>query len=752
MAVKTAAAAFRYRGRIPGETTVRAEFDHIAAPAGRRSAARSARLILLVGFAALYPILHAAAQPVPASGPTAGTAQQLADELLDATRAGDYSGAVATLTEKLPANLASGGAASDAWTGQTLTRLVAAMLKLAEELRANGEQDAAAEVYHRAALLVRSSVDSEVAFPMPRQAAIWLAAARELTVAGRPDEALRWLREVSWAAEVGGEQTPEGPAEPMQRLPAESAEQIPDQLIKVAAGLLEQQSLTGAAEAYSLAESWGHTLAWEFRDPVPPALGTARLGRAWSLTMAGTDDEAALSAVDRFLKLHDGHPDAASAMLLRITCLSRLGRTKQREEARDALFARYPQSDAALQMAVVACETWTWSTTQGPGSPGRWADCVLQEADSVVRSTRVRSRERMLATGLLLSVAAGADHARHVYEEALWQGDLRPAAVGKVTTDLLQFLDQTGRGQAAERLAERWLTRLADTADETPGHPQSTGNGSMIAEAAGRWAGRTERWGLLAGVGRRQQANSFVARRVLRADGPDETNARAESDSAGLESSGGYDTHALHVARLFAESLLQIGQPDRSLRWWQAIVDQAGADDFPTLLRLAETSVGVEDVTSASTRLAKARAAADPTTQERVLVDLLAADVQVRQLQFDRGRSLLEGVVRSSTADAGLRGRAQWMIGETYFMQHRFAQAIDAYRLVEGISGDPHWTAASLVQAGKSFEQLGRTREAAVCYATLVQRFGDSQHAAGARDRLALLQPDASAPTGSIRR
>ncbi|MEP1645191.1 tetratricopeptide repeat protein, partial [Rhodopirellula bahusiensis] len=149
-------------------------------------------------------------------------------------------------------------------------------------------------------------------------------------------------------------------------------------------------------------------------------------------------------------------------------------------------------------------------------------------------------------------------------------------------------------------------------------------------------------------------------------------------------------------------------------------------------------------ITEAAQRIAAARAAISTTSPQSALVNLLAADVEIRQLNFDRGRSLLESVVRLGSADEDARGRAQWMIGETYYMQERFGEAIDAYRLVEGISGEGQWTAAALVQAGKSFEQLGRTREAAVCYSTLVRRFANSQHATGARRRLAALSPDAS--------
>jgi TolA-binding protein len=105
----------------------------------------------------------------------------------------------------------------------------------------------------------------------------------------------------------------------------------------------------------------------------------------------------------------------------------------------------------------------------------------------------------------------------------------------------------------------------------------------------------------------------------------------------------------------------------------------------------------------------------------------------------------LEGIIRDPESIGQLRGRAQWLIGETYFLQERFAEAIDAYRRVEGIDPDGAWVAAALVQAGKSFEQLGRTQEASVCYWTLIRRFADSPHSQAARTRMASLSPNGSA-------
>jgi len=198
---------------------------------------------------------------------------------------------------------------------------------------------------------------------------------------------------------------------------------------------------------------------------------------------------------------------------------------------------------------------------------------------------------------------------------------------------------------------------------------------------------------------------------------------------------------------------MQTDRIKEAREWWNYVVDTREATDFPTLLRCAEaeTSVG-NDAAVASQRIALARAAAGEDRFHVSLVDLLAAELAIRRSQFQQARSLLENVVRSSETEAELRGRAQWLIGETYFLQQAFAEAIEAYRRVEGIDPGGQWTSAALVQAGKSFEQLGRTREAAICYGNLISRFAESPHAQLARRRMAAITPNEPSTNSSIRR
>jgi tetratricopeptide (TPR) repeat protein len=272
---------------------------------------------------------------------------------------------------------------------------------------------------------------------------------------------------------------------------------------------------------------------------------------------------------------------------------------------------------------------------------------------------------------------------------------------GQATSDTLSRLEKHGQASDAEQLATILIApdkgvKVAPTA----------------REAACRWAGRTERWSMLA--------------------------LASENETPETAS----DQRTIAVERLFAEALTQTGRAKEASVWWNHLVDARRLVDFGTLLRCAETETSVGEVsTVAQKRIAAARETAGDNPFQLALVDLLDAELSIRRTEFDQARSLLERVVRSNETDSSLRGRAQWLIGETHYLQRSFTEAIEAYRRVEGIDKSGSWTAAALVQAGKSFEQLGRTREATVCYGHLLSRFADSSHAKVASQRLAAIEP-----------
>lgn len=562
-------------------------------------------------------------------------------------------------------------------------RSIAALVQLARRLDSSGNQvENAADVHDMAAYAVMRLRESDPNSLSAEQTAnLLLSAANGLSRSGRPTDAHRWLGEVSQL----GVTSPEWTATCMT----------------VASGLLDDGQLELAQSTYNMVIDSGDS----------PQLATARLGLAWCTAMSGEDDQAALTAIDQFLKHHSEHADVPSALLMQMSCQFRTGQSESADKTLERLLTQHADSSACLQAIVSHCGNHPLEPCDGP-----LAEHLITHAKKIIASPQFTSTLKPAAIGLLVSAHKNDANAESIYASAIATRD----QTGDTTAAILEQLTSNDLDADAQRIAMRWISPVAPNQPNT-GQDAGPIITAGVRESACRWAGRTSNWSILAMAAKDEE--SFF-------DGNDQT---AELRGRNL-----------HVERLFAEALLQTGDAKSSLKWWQRIVDEGGADDFPTLLRLAETASSSGSITEAAQRIAAARAAISPTSPQSALVNLLAADVEIRQLNFDRGRSLLESVVRLGSADEDARGRAQWMIGETYYMQERFGEAIDAYRLVEGISGEGQWTAAALVQAGKSFEKLGRTREAAVCYSTLVRRFANSQHANGARRRLAALSPDAS--------
>ena len=79
---------------------------------------------------------------------------------------------------------------------------------------------------------------------------------------------------------------------------------------------------------------------------------------------------------------------------------------------------------------------------------------------------------------------------------------------------------------------------------------------------------------------------------------------------------------------------------------------------------------------------------------------------------------------------------AQWMIGETYFHQKNYDDAIPAYLRVEILYDYPQWNAAGLLQAAKCYELRRDYRAAVELYARLLSEYPDTPYRQQASERL----------------
>jgi TolA-binding protein len=98
------------------------------------------------------------------------------------------------------------------------------------------------------------------------------------------------------------------------------------------------------------------------------------------------------------------------------------------------------------------------------------------------------------------------------------------------------------------------------------------------------------------------------------------------------------------------------------------------------------------------------------------------------------------GAAKTETA-----AMAQWMIGETWFHQGDYTQAIREYLRGQTLYAYPRWQAASLLQAGKCSELLGDRRQAVDLYRQLIDKHAEPPFSDEARQRLAELEPAVAA-------
>jgi TolA-binding protein len=104
------------------------------------------------------------------------------------------------------------------------------------------------------------------------------------------------------------------------------------------------------------------------------------------------------------------------------------------------------------------------------------------------------------------------------------------------------------------------------------------------------------------------------------------------------------------------------------------------------------------------------------------------------QARFAEARMHYDNVVASArkTETAAM---AQWMIGESYFHQKSYDEAIRAYLKVDILYDNRRWQAAALLQAAKCFELTDELHDAVDLYTRLISDFSDTPFAAQAIDR-----------------
>lgn len=164
------------------------------------------------------------------------------------------------------------------------------------------------------------------------------------------------------------------------------------------------------------------------------------------------------------------------------------------------------------------------------------------------------------------------------------------------------------------------------------------------------------------------------------------------------------------------------------------------------------TALRTAQILAQKKQWAEAQAAAEriiaefPEFQERYEVDYLLGRCHAAQAAFDGARQCYLRVVRSPQGGKSeTAAMAQWMIGETYFLQEQYNKAIREYLRVEILYAYPRWQAAALLQAAKCHEQLGQWGEAQTLYERIGKQYAKTEFVAEANERLQAIRSKTAA-------
>ena len=416
---------------------------------------------------------------------------------------------------------------------------------------------------------------------------------------------------------------------------------------------------------------------------------TAMLGKGWALASDGKDHPNAAQVLNDFVQEYPDHPDTARAAVVCARCWQKSYRNDKADELAELVFGRWPDSSEAMDLMQ---DYISLPDSRLPKSAQQWLENQIKDDKTASLDPAIA------AVALFIEFKAGNSDRVDLLAKRIAESDQK----GDITLSVLKKHTENGQSAEAQRLAANFTSKDANTT-------------IAAQEAVFRWAAAEEQWQIIALASEHSKPSENL------------------------------DSRSIAIERLFAESLMQTARVSEAQIWWDHLVDVRNDTAFSTQLRCAETATANSDVTTAGKRIAAAQLAAANAPQA-TMVQMLSAELSIRKLEFDAARTTLASVVENPGAVPTVRARAQWLIGETFFMQRDFLQAIEEYRKVDSIVPDGQWSAASIIQAGKSFEQLGRTQEAKVCYQILQRRFADSPHAPLARRRLAAINPDSSTP------
>jgi tetratricopeptide (TPR) repeat protein len=199
---------------------------------------------------------------------------------------------------------------------------------------------------------------------------------------------------------------------------------------------------------------------------------------------------------------------------------------------------------------------------------------------------------------------------------------------------------------------------------------------------------------------------------------------------------------------LLAETSFQIEKLPLSRKTFSKLVEdskmsQSAEIRYLATLRLGEIAAIENDWLLADQFASGLRQATDCFTYEAA-TNYLFGRISVTKGEFDEARSQLSQAVKSAGKETEIAARAQWLIGETYFLQNNYSMALQNYAAVLHYDDQPQWCAVSQLQAAKCLEAQGNWTDAVAAYQRAIEAYPDSIYVDETLQRLQTAQKSAA--------
>lgn len=199
------------------------------------------------------------------------------------------------------------------------------------------------------------------------------------------------------------------------------------------------------------------------------------------------------------------------------------------------------------------------------------------------------------------------------------------------------------------------------------------------------------------------------------------------------------------LARLLAaDTAFQQGNLDLALERFDSLSKQMEGlnEKWAPLVGLRRAQVlAQQNRWAEALRLAESIPAQYPQFERLAEVHLVVGRGWMADARFDAARAAFHRTLEVQPGNKSeTAAEAQWLIGEAYFHEEKYADAIREYLRLEILYAYPQWQAAALLQAGKCHERLRQWSSSAALYQRILEKYSDTSIAAEAQERAQALQ------------